>query len=173
MSRTTPTPRWPRRSTRRCASSPGSAPRWWRDAPSTRLALARGALVTGADYVQAQRVRRVAQRALARLFDDVDLIAAPTLGIGAPRYADITDAAGDINMDATSRFFFTPYWDAVGNPVLAAPMGATAAGLPLSLQLAGPAFGEAGILRAADAYQRVTDWHLRVPPLATAQGDDR
>jgi aspartyl-tRNA(Asn)/glutamyl-tRNA(Gln) amidotransferase subunit A len=149
------------------------AARWDDYAPSSRLALARGALATGADYVQAQRVRRVAQQALARLFDDVDLIAAPTLGIGAPRYDDITDAAGTINVDATSRFFFTPYWDCVGNPVLAAPMGATAAGLPLSLQLAGPAFGEAAILRAADAYQRVTDWHLRVPDLAALQGDDR
>jgi aspartyl-tRNA(Asn)/glutamyl-tRNA(Gln) amidotransferase subunit A len=117
------------------------AARWDDHVPSTRLALARGALATGADYVQAQRVRRVAQQALARLFDDVDLIAAPTLGIGAPRYDAITDAAGNINVDAASRFFFTPYWDAVGNPVLAAPMGATAAGLPLSPSSPAPRSG--------------------------------
>ncbi|QKG21289.1 amidase [Actinomadura verrucosospora] len=149
------------------------AARWDDYVPSTRLALARGALATGADYVQAQRVRRVAQQALARLFDDVDVIVAPTLGVGAPRYDAITDAAGNISVDAESRFFFTPYWNCVGNPVLAAPMGMTAAGLPLSMQFAGPAFGEARILRAADAYQGATDWHLRVPALAAVQGDDR
>ncbi|MCA1438581.1 hypothetical protein I6F33_37620, partial [Bradyrhizobium sp. BRP20] len=36
-------------------------------------------------------------------------------------------------------------------------------GMPLSLQLAGPAFGEAAILRVGDAFQQSTDWHLRVP----------
>jgi Asp-tRNA(Asn)/Glu-tRNA(Gln) amidotransferase A subunit family amidase len=33
------------------------------------------------------------------------------------------------------------------------------------MQLAGRPFAEALILRAAHAYQSVTDWHTRVPPL--------
>jgi aspartyl-tRNA(Asn)/glutamyl-tRNA(Gln) amidotransferase subunit A len=42
-------------------------------------------------------------------------------------------------------------------------MGFTGEGLPLSLQLAGRPFEEALVLRAGDAYQQITDWHLRVP----------
>jgi aspartyl-tRNA(Asn)/glutamyl-tRNA(Gln) amidotransferase subunit A len=53
----------------------------------------------------------------------------------------------------------------VGNPVLVVPMGFTEAGLPLSMQIAGPAFGEAGVLAVGDAFQQRTDWHLRVPTL--------
>ena len=44
-------------------------------------------------------------------------------------------------------------------------MGFTAAGLPLSLQIAERAVDEGLVLRVGDAYQRITSWHLRVPPL--------
>jgi aspartyl-tRNA(Asn)/glutamyl-tRNA(Gln) amidotransferase subunit A len=139
--------------------------RWSDYFASTRVMVARGALVSGADYVQAQRVRRVAQRALRRLFEDVDVIVTPTNVRGAPRY-DEHDRLLDI--DHLVEGLFTPYWNSVGNPVLAVPMGFTGDGLPLSLQLAGRPFEEALVLRAADAYQRATDWHLRVPPLMMA-----
>ena len=41
----------------------------------------------------------------------------------------------------------------------------SAAGLPLSLQIAGRPFEEAVLLKIGDAYQRVTDWHLQEAPL--------
>jgi aspartyl-tRNA(Asn)/glutamyl-tRNA(Gln) amidotransferase subunit A len=59
----------------------------------------------------------------------------------------------------------TPFWNGVGLPALSVPMGFSAGGLPLGLQIAGPAFSEALLLRVGDAYQRRTDWHLRRPPL--------
>jgi Asp-tRNA(Asn)/Glu-tRNA(Gln) amidotransferase A subunit family amidase len=49
-------------------------------------------------------------------------------------------------------------------------MGFTGNGMPLSLQIAGRPFEEALVLRVGDAYQKVTDWHLRVPPLAQRTG---
>jgi aspartyl-tRNA(Asn)/glutamyl-tRNA(Gln) amidotransferase subunit A len=44
-------------------------------------------------------------------------------------------------------------------------MGFTAAGLPLSLQIAGRPFDEASLLKVGDAYQSMTEWHLALPPL--------
>jgi aspartyl-tRNA(Asn)/glutamyl-tRNA(Gln) amidotransferase subunit A len=38
--------------------------------------------------------------------------------------------------------------------------------LPLSFQIVGRAFDEATVLKVVDAYQRATDWHLQVPPVA-------
>jgi aspartyl-tRNA(Asn)/glutamyl-tRNA(Gln) amidotransferase subunit A len=144
------------------------ATRWADYYAATRATMITGATVSGADYVQAQRVRRVAQDAIARLFDTVDVIACPTTTIGAPRFDALTGPDGQVDIRALFTKINTSYWDSLGNPVLAVPMGATADGLPLSLQLAGPAFGEATILRAGESYQRVTDWHLRVPELAIA-----
>jgi aspartyl-tRNA(Asn)/glutamyl-tRNA(Gln) amidotransferase subunit A len=128
---------------------------------ATRPYVALGALVSGADYVQAQRVRRVGQAELAALFGNVDLIVTPTSAVGSPRLDQMTDGIGDL-----LNKVYTPYWDAVGNPVLVVPMGFTEAGLPLSLQMAARPFDEALLVRAGDAFQKATEWHLQVPPLA-------
>ncbi len=135
--------------------------RWEDFFPATRQIIAPGVLASAADYVQAQRVRRVVQAKLGALFADIDLVVMPTTAIASPRY----DA---LNGDSSSMFglIFTTYWDAVGNPVLVVPMGFNREGLPLSLQIAGRPFDEATVLRAGDAYQHLTDWHLRVPELA-------
>jgi aspartyl-tRNA(Asn)/glutamyl-tRNA(Gln) amidotransferase subunit A len=117
---------------------------------------------SGADYVQAQRVRRVIHKAITALYDQVDLIVTPTSSVGAISH----DVLGSSLKDWFDRFQ-TGYWDITGNPVIAMPAGFTAGGLPLSVQIAGRPFDEAGVLNAAEAYQQQTDWHLAVPPLVT------
>jgi aspartyl-tRNA(Asn)/glutamyl-tRNA(Gln) amidotransferase subunit A len=137
--------------------------RWGDYFKATRTFVATGALLSGADYVQAQRVRRVAQHQLQELFEQVDLIVMPTAAVGAFRY----DELETMNIAQLVTHLFTPYWNAVGNPALSVPMGFTAGGLPLSLQIAGRPFEESHVLKAGDAFQGVTDWHLRVPRMVT------
>jgi aspartyl-tRNA(Asn)/glutamyl-tRNA(Gln) amidotransferase subunit A len=143
--------------------------RWTDYFAGTRQYMAFGALVSGADYVQAQRVRRAAQQALAAVWAEVDLVISPTTAGAAPPYDDL-DRPGWLPNFVKS--IFTPYWDATGNPALSVPMGFNAAGLPLSLQLAARPFEEAVALRAGDAYQRNTDWHLRRAPVALEAAAD-
>ena len=130
----------------------------------TRLMVGGGAVTTAADYVLAQRVRRAAQRKLGALFDGVDAIVMPTAATGAPSYAEI-DSGGMANRMGS---IFTSYWDAVGNPALVVPMGFSSESLPLSLQIAGRPFAEEAIVAVGDAYQSVTDWHTRTPPVLAA-----
>jgi len=52
-----------------------------------------------------------------------------------------------------------------GIPALSQCCGFDPAGLPIGLQLMGPAFSEELLLRTAYAYQQATDWHLRRPTL--------
>ncbi|GAA4844767.1 amidase [Pseudonocardia benzenivorans] len=142
--------------------------RWDDYFAATRAMIARGAMVSGADYVQAQRMRRAGQLALGRLFAEVDVVACPTISVGAPALQGYLDGTTEI-MELFAHIH-TGYWDSVGNPVLALPMGATASGMPLSLQLAGRPFEEAMLLRAGSAFQARTTHHLRVPALAA--GDE-
>jgi len=135
--------------------------RWGDYFEGTRAMLARGALVSGADYVQAQRVRRVAQRQVQQVFDEVDAIVMPTAAVGAFRYGD----DNMLDIDKLFKLVFTAYWDALGNPALVVPMGSTATGLPLSLHIAGRPFEEATVLNVGHAYQQITAWHTAVPPL--------
>jgi aspartyl-tRNA(Asn)/glutamyl-tRNA(Gln) amidotransferase subunit A len=128
-----------------------------------RRQLASAAFCTGADYVQAQRVRRVVMKDLAALYADVDLILTPTLTVGAIAL----DVLGP-DLGAWFAHLHTPYWDLTGNPVISMPAGFTDAGLPLGVQLAGRPFEEDVVLKAADAFQRQTEHHLKVPPLISA-----
>lgn len=140
---------------------PDMQSRWGDYYRATRAFVGSGALFTAADYVQSQRVRRMVQRKLAALFADVDVIVTPTAATGAPTYEELDR----IGIGRRFGTIFTSYWDAVGNPVLVVPMGFTAAGLPLSLQLAGRPFAESTLVAVGDAYQGATDWHLRTAPL--------
>lgn len=130
----------------------------------TRQMVGGGALSSSADYVQAQRVRRVAQRQLAAVFDTVDAIVMPTAATGAPSYAELEGGWIGKRMGSV----FTSYWDAVGNPALVVPMGFSSEAMPLSLQIAGRPFSEATIVAIGDAFQSQTDWHLKTPPILVA-----
>jgi aspartyl-tRNA(Asn)/glutamyl-tRNA(Gln) amidotransferase subunit A len=134
--------------------------RWDEYGAGTRASLALGALTTAADYIQAQRVRRVGIREALRVLDGVDVVITPTTVEGAP----LLDG---LDLDRIIAGITTMYWSAVGFPALSIPMGFTALGLPVGLQIAGPPFAEARLLRVADAYQRRTGHHLREAPAIT------
>jgi aspartyl-tRNA(Asn)/glutamyl-tRNA(Gln) amidotransferase subunit A len=60
-----------------------------------------------------------------------------------------------------------PAGNLAGLPSLALPMGFGRDGLPVSLQLVGRAFSEPVLVEIGAAYQRMTDWHRRRPPLVS------
>jgi aspartyl-tRNA(Asn)/glutamyl-tRNA(Gln) amidotransferase subunit A len=139
----------------------------WEDYTSGfRMVAAQGALFSAADFVQAQRVRRVVMKELAKMLAGLDALVMPTCTIGSPKYDDVL-SHGSMHLFA---WIHTPYWDGLGNPVLSVPMGFTSEGLPLGLQIAGKPFDETTILRVGNALQEVTDWHLQLPPI-TAEWD--
>jgi aspartyl-tRNA(Asn)/glutamyl-tRNA(Gln) amidotransferase subunit A len=113
------------------------------------------------DYVRAMRLRGEVQRALARFFERHDLVLAPNLPFPPPRVEE--------NFDA---LFSSPDpLGAAGNlaglPAAALPMGFVN-GLPVSLQIVGPAFDDARVLSAAAFFQSRTRFHLERPPAAPA-----
>lgn len=135
------------------------ATRWSDYGRYTRPILVKGALLTSADYVQAQRVRTAFVAEMRRVFQDVDILVTP---------ATATPAAPIDDIDIDRRFVApnpTRIFNLAGLPAVAVPSGFSAAGLPVGLQIVGRPFAEAMVLTAADAYQRRTDWHLRRPPV--------
>jgi aspartyl-tRNA(Asn)/glutamyl-tRNA(Gln) amidotransferase subunit A len=117
-------------------------------------------LITGEDYAKALRARRLLKERYAAALASVDLIAAPTVPIAAPRIADARDT---FRMNVLSRN--TRASNLTGLPAISVPCG-FAEGLPVGLQLIARPFAEETLLHAAAAYEAATDWHTRVPPLA-------
>lgn len=134
--------------------------RWSAYGRYTRTTIARGALTTAGDYAQAQRLRSRFCRELARLFQDFDVLVTPG-SLGPAQRVD------EMDPDRTSAGpSFTGHWNFAGLPAVVLPCGvASDTDLPLALQIIGRPFAEGTVLRVADAYQRQTEWHLRVPPV--------
>jgi aspartyl-tRNA(Asn)/glutamyl-tRNA(Gln) amidotransferase subunit A len=111
-------------------------------------------------YGQAQKVRTLVRRDFDQAFARVDLIVAPTTPGVAFKMGEKADP-----LQMYLNDIFTIPVNLAGLPGVSIPGGFTGAGLPIGLQLIAPAFDEATLLRAAHAYQGVTDWHTRRPAL--------
>lgn len=112
-------------------------------------------------YGQAQKVRTLITCDFETAFSLVDVIAAPT----TPSTAFAAGAHADNPLAMYLEDVFTLPANLAGIPGISFPVGFDSQGLPIGMQLLGPRFREDLILRAAHAYQQVTDWHTRKPNL--------
>jgi aspartyl-tRNA(Asn)/glutamyl-tRNA(Gln) amidotransferase subunit A len=127
-----------------------------------RIMLGTYALSAGyydAYYGQAQKVRTLIRQDFARAFADVDVIASPV----TPNTAFPVGEHQDDPLSMYLEDIFTLPANLAGIPGLSIPVGFDQNGLPIGMQLMGPALGEEAILLAAHVYQQVSDWHLQHP----------
>ena len=109
-------------------------------------------------YLKAQKVRQLIARDFNRAFEQVDVLLGPTtptaaFEIGAKTSDPVTMYLNDI---------YTIGANLAGLPGISVPCG-FADRLPVGMQLIGPHFAEARLLRVAHQYQLATDWHRRIP----------
>ncbi|MFB6183600.1 MAG: amidase [Haloarculaceae archaeon] len=109
-----------------------------------------------ATYGRAQNVRRELRRQFDDVFEDVDLVAIPTMPI--PPFVMDDDA------DRVERTFRTLTMcrntvtsSLTDHPSISVPCG-TVEGVPVGLLLVGDHFAESTLLRAAHAFERNVDW---------------
>ncbi len=145
--------------------------RWMRERPqdyavhlSARLYA--GYAIPAAYYVEALSGRGPLLRAFASdVFGQVDVLVLPTIPSALPTLAE-TDIDG--GPPGTEHRFMavsanTRPFNYLGLPAASAMCGLDRNGCPIGLQIVGRPFAEGRVLQVADAYQRDTDWHLRVP----------
>ncbi|HLF71167.1 MAG TPA: amidase [Dehalococcoidia bacterium] len=115
---------------------------------------------SGVDYSRDRYRQLELKRGLELLFREIDLLLTPTSCIPPLKIDEAPAwAPGAILARNTSPF------NVAGLPTISLPCGFDSQGLPIGMQLTGRWWDEATVLRAADAYQRVTDWHTREPSL--------
>ncbi len=129
-----------------------------------RIMLGTYALSSGyydAYYLKAQKVRTLIKEDFDRAFERFDILVAPTsptvaFPLGAKTADPLTMYLSDV---------CTLPVNLAGLPGLSIPCGLSA-GLPVGLQMIGPALGEDTLLRAAAAYERASGWNARLAPLS-------
>jgi aspartyl-tRNA(Asn)/glutamyl-tRNA(Gln) amidotransferase subunit A len=127
-----------------------------------RSRLMLGALITAADYLQAQRLRRALTVEIQALFERWDVLLSPgMLRPAAPLAVKQIWPSLDLPM------IDMPY-SLTGNPSIAICAGFFKDGMPIGVQFAGRYFDEATILKVANAYERATPWRNQRPNLDNA-----
>ena len=129
-----------------------------------RIMLGTYALSAGyydAYYIRAQKVRTLIKRDFEQAFEQVDVIAAPV----SPTTAFPLGAKVDDPLQMYLADVFTLPVSLAGICGISVPCGFDADGLPIGLQIVGPAFAEQRVLEVAHVYQRTTDFHLKKPPV--------
>ena len=116
--------------------------------------LDQGRLVSGADYADAQRLRRILDREFSKLWGQVDCIFTPCTPTPAPKIGQTTIEIGSVTEDvrlASTRFMRAI--NVLGIPALAMPCGVSKSGLPLGLQILGAPRAEDMLLRIGAAME--------------------
>ncbi len=121
--------------------------------------MAFGALVSGADYVEALRRRRELNQAVRAAMTDVDIL----LTAGAPTEAP--EILGIPKWASLEKPGFTIPFNVTGQPAMTICSGYGAGGLPVAIQLAARPFEDALLLRACQAYEAATPWRQTRPAL--------
>lgn len=115
--------------------------------------------IPAVEYIQASRARMVAMEEVAKVFDQVDVIVAPTNSTQLV----VTNLTGHPALILPNGFRGNdapqPKLDENGDLQPGGP------GTPVSLTFLGHLYGEAKLLALAKAYQDATDFHLKHPPL--------
>jgi aspartyl-tRNA(Asn)/glutamyl-tRNA(Gln) amidotransferase subunit A len=113
-------------------------------------------------YLKASQVRTLIARDFEQAFGRADVLLAPT----APTPAFELGAKTGDPLQMYLNDVFTIPANLAGLPCISIPCG-FARGLPVGLQLIGRPFDEPGVLKAAHAYQRVTDHHRARPRIGS------
>jgi aspartyl-tRNA(Asn)/glutamyl-tRNA(Gln) amidotransferase subunit A len=126
-----------------------------------------GYAIPGTHYLEAlSRRGPLLRQFCAEAFAGHHIVATPTLRMRVPTLAE-TDI--DASPDNWARHMAissnTRPFNYLGLPTVSVPCGFDDRGLPMGLQLAARPFGEGRALAVADAYQRETDWHARLPAI--------
>jgi aspartyl-tRNA(Asn)/glutamyl-tRNA(Gln) amidotransferase subunit A len=115
-------------------------------------------LISGPDYMQATRQRRVMIDEMAPLYAKYDVLV--TAGPGP---ATRLDAWRTLSFWRNNNI--TAPFNVTGSPALVQCIGFTDIGLPLSMQVVGRPFADATVLRVAKAYEDATPWRTHRPAL--------
>jgi aspartyl-tRNA(Asn)/glutamyl-tRNA(Gln) amidotransferase subunit A len=132
--------------------------------------------MTATDYLQIQRVRKILQQRIDRLFDDFDVIAAAGSSSTAQRLARGPRPANPQPQQRPA----TPAEPRVDNsqrapdgvsslcglPALGVPCGFSADNLPYGLQFLARATNDHAVIAAARKFQSLTDWHKKRPTIS-------
>jgi len=135
--------------------------------PVIAYRMIKGREIKAADYLADMRAWQELRRRTAETLADAEVVIAPTTPIPALPVGEVDADNESYSKCNVSYLRNTSVGNILGLCGMSLPCGFTSRGLPIGLMLYGPPFGEEAVLRAGAAFQKATDWHMKLPPLFT------
>ena len=131
--------------------------------PETLRRIRSGEKISQEALLESRRELERARHDAAAAFAEIDLLVTPTTPIPAPAIAELKQNPDLLRPRELLLLRNTRPINVWGLPAISVPCGFTEAGLPIGLQIIGPHWGEALVLRVANAYEQAAAWHRRDP----------
>ena len=131
--------------------------------PETLRRIRAGQNITQEALLECRRELQRLRREIAAVFTDVDVLVTPTTPIAASTIAELKQNRDLLRPRELLLLRNTRPVNVWGLPAISLLCGFTEAGLPIGLQIIGPHWGEAVVLRVAHSYEQATAWHKREP----------
>ncbi len=123
--------------------------------PETLRRIRSGEHVSEGEYQNALHDLHKMRREIIEKFRMVDVVLTPTTPIPAPRISELLKDPALLRPTELVLLRNTRPVNVWGLPAISIPCGITSGGLPIGLQIVGPPGGEAKVLQAAHAYEKV------------------
>jgi aspartyl-tRNA(Asn)/glutamyl-tRNA(Gln) amidotransferase subunit A len=123
-----------------------------------------GETVTAAQYLGAARRRRELWGEVQRFLARFDLLVTPTMPV--PAFLAGAPAPTEIRGRAIGPLGWLPFtfpFNLTGQPAATLPVGFTAGGLPVGVQIVGRRHADRSVLAASAALEAALPWHHRRP----------
>jgi aspartyl-tRNA(Asn)/glutamyl-tRNA(Gln) amidotransferase subunit A len=135
--------------------------------PETLRRIRSGEKISEEKTEAARRDLAKARNEIQSVFTSLDFLVTPAVPIPAPALAELQQNPELLRPRELILLRNTRPFNVWGLPAISVPCGFTRAGLPIGLQIAGPPWSEAAVLRLAYAYEQATAWHKREPHLTS------
>ena len=136
--------------------------------PFTWARWQRAATISLRDYMAAADKQQAWAVAVSEWWSQYDILLTPTTGEPAPTIAEMVpdrDEPWRIDKRYARIAVFTIPFNVTGHPAISLPLGTSATGLPIGVQLVAAHFREDVLIRVAAALETAAPWHDRRPPL--------
>lgn len=137
----------------------------------TWLTAKKGESISAADYVRATQTAHRLGRQMAAFHADYDVLLTPGVASPAVKLGWLDMMMDDVDEYWRRVFAFSPFtvwFNLTGQPGLMLPLGQSAGGLPLAVQLVGRFGDEATLFRLGAQLESARPWFGRKPALAGA-----
>jgi len=154
----------------RMLASHGDKLEKWRETMNPNLVwnIEQGFTLTPQRIAEAEKERTNLYRRVREFFDRFDLLLTPTVAV--PPFPVEMSYPQEINgkplENYTDWFLLTYAITITGYPAISIPCGFTREGFPVGLQIVGKKLAETTVLKAAAAFEALSPWQDKRPPVA-------